>query len=480
MHRLKSQAAPAKISCPSVGHFDVLKLAASAHKLKPSFSNQDCLLTTFKSFLRESFSCGKKPVLIIDEAQSLTLENLTELWHLSNFGENDRKWLNLVFVGQNEFDDILSQESHNALKEKVIFRYKLPPLTLEETRKYVLHRLRIARGERETSTTITQRVRRKYTFRLVNNSPEEILTTEALKEVFLFSRGIPRLINNICDHALLDAYLEGRKTIQPHNIQKCAQKFQLSTETAGCGGKEPSVSYSMERKPGEPEGGDIRCEPGPRTVRWKSGRRWVPSFCSTAVLFVVFFAILFLFNKSAPLLHTLIYPVFKEASRNDIVSSTRIVENPFVKGPHAVLSSVARGLATSESPEGNFDVGAPQEVTADPDPSVQSTAREEISVGVIETERHGTADSSTSAEPAKWASTDPRLEDKSPSALKEGFLKHYRASWNNEKERGSHSPGSKIEPTLPESTFQKAKEREPGRVIEWLLERKSHQASGDR
>jgi hypothetical protein len=99
---------------------------------------------------------------------------------------------------------------------------------------------------------------------------------------------------------------------------------------------------------------------------------------------------------------------------------------------------------------------------------------------VIETERQETADLSTSAEPAKWASINPRLEDKSPSALKEGFLKHYRASWNNEKERVSHSPGSKIEPTLPGSTFQKAKEPEPGRVIEWLLERKSHQASGDR
>jgi type II secretory pathway predicted ATPase ExeA len=480
LNELKSHATPAKVSCPNVGYFDVLKLAASAHKLNASFSGQVSLLATFESFLRESFSGGKRPILIFDEAQRLTLENLTELWHLSNLGENGTQWLNLVLVGQNDLNDILSQESHRAFREREIFNYNLPPLTLEETKEYVFYRLKIARGESEIPTLITRDGPQEYSLRRLKDAPEEILTTEALREVFLISMGIPRLINNICDLALLDAYLEGRKIILPQNVKKCAQRYQLSIETAGSGGKGPGFSYPMERKPGGEKGGEIWPEPCPQTVREKSGRRfWVSSFCSTAGLFLFFFAILFLFYKSAPLLQNLIYPVFKEVSWNDLVRSTREAGNLSAKGPHALLPSAAGDPASSERLGSNFKVFGPQEVS-NPNPPGQSTTPEEISVGGIETERLGAADSGAPPETAKRASTEPWREEKRQSEKKESFIKHNSAALKEKKERVNQSPLLTAERTLPEPTAAKAEEIEPGRVIEWLLERKSHKNSGGR
>jgi len=145
MNDLKKQAVPARVSCPEGGLFDLFSLISSAFGLNERFPDRDSFLAAFERFLRESFSAGKKSVLILDDAERLAPEHLTDLVLLSELGGNDAKWLNLVLVGQNEFQQRLTHESHRFLRPKIIFNYHLPPFTREETAEYLLHRLRIAR-----------------------------------------------------------------------------------------------------------------------------------------------------------------------------------------------------------------------------------------------------------------------------------------------------------------------------------------------
>ena len=108
MKDLGDQVIAAKVPFP-VDNLDFLKLVSKAYGIGNGFQNQGSFLIHFESFLRRSFSAGKKVVLIIDEAQRLASENLQELLHLSNIEENGTRLLTVVFVGQNEFNDILSK-----------------------------------------------------------------------------------------------------------------------------------------------------------------------------------------------------------------------------------------------------------------------------------------------------------------------------------------------------------------------------------
>lgn len=149
---------------------------------------------------------GRNPVLMIDEAQNLA-PNVIELVRLlTNLETADKKLLQIILVGQPELNHILAMPEMRQTAQRITARYHLDPLGLVETRAYIEHRLKVA------------------------GLDTRIFTNGAVKAVHKASHGIPRLINSICDRALLAAYVEGKKEISR------ALAMRASTEVLGAQG----------------------------------------------------------------------------------------------------------------------------------------------------------------------------------------------------------------------------------------------------
>jgi general secretion pathway protein A len=145
-------------------------------------SKQD-LINTLYDFLLSLIPLGARAVLIVDEAQNLPLRILEQIRILSNLETDKEKLLQIILVGQLNLLDLVRSPELRQLDQRVSIRYQLKPLTEEETGAYVTHRLAIANASRPVMFTGT-----------------------ALKVIYQYSAGIPRLINMLCDRALLGGY----------------------------------------------------------------------------------------------------------------------------------------------------------------------------------------------------------------------------------------------------------------------------------
>lgn len=147
-------------------------------------------LTALHAFLLDCFRNEEKVFLIIDEAQSLEPELLQEVRLLTNLETAKNKLLHVILLGQPELDQILKEPHFRPLKQRITVRFKLRPLNLKETKAYILYRLKRA-GSRKLT--------------LFDNS--------AIREIYRYSKGIPRLINIVCDNALLTGFSLGENRI---------------------------------------------------------------------------------------------------------------------------------------------------------------------------------------------------------------------------------------------------------------------------
>lgn len=143
------------------------------------------LLRDLNNFLVEQYAKGTRPLIIIDEAQNLSLETLEEIRMLSNLETSDSKLMQIILVGQPELRDLLAKPELRQLRQRISIQCHLQPLDRQEIEEYILHRLQVA-GNRDA----------------LNFEPE------AIDVVFKYSCGIPRLINIICDFLLLSAFAE--------------------------------------------------------------------------------------------------------------------------------------------------------------------------------------------------------------------------------------------------------------------------------
>jgi type II secretory pathway predicted ATPase ExeA len=125
---------------------------------------------------------------------------------LSNIERNYTKLINVFLVGQNEVIDIIRDEKNKALRQRLTVHFTIKPLTESETQNYIKHRLRVA------------------------GSKAEIFSAEAKHEIFLFSKGYPRLINIICDRALLTGYVSETKKITGEIVRQCAADLKILVE----------------------------------------------------------------------------------------------------------------------------------------------------------------------------------------------------------------------------------------------------------
>jgi general secretion pathway protein A len=161
------------------------------------------LIETLNEFLLSLQAIGAQALIIIDEAQNLPLQVLEQIRILSNLETEKEKLLQIVLVGQSNLKDLLHRGELRQLDQRVSIRYDLKPLAVDETAAYVQHRLSIAGGGAVT------------------------FAPKALARVHRYTAGIPRLINLVCDRALLSAYSSHGSRVTPTHVDDAAVSLEL-------------------------------------------------------------------------------------------------------------------------------------------------------------------------------------------------------------------------------------------------------------
>lgn len=167
--------------------------------------NKMRLLAQLNQFLLEQFAANQNVIVIFDEAQNLTPAVLEEIRLLSNLETNEQKLIQIILLGQPELSEKLSLKRLRQLGQRVTVHYHMGPLSEEEVERYIQFRLEKANGNGKQSVPI--------------------FTDEALKAIFKYSRGIPRLINALCDQALLTGYIDEKRQITGAIITEVADEL---------------------------------------------------------------------------------------------------------------------------------------------------------------------------------------------------------------------------------------------------------------
>jgi general secretion pathway protein A len=166
-------------------------------------------LMRLNRWLMERHRANDNPVLIVDEAQGLSFEALEEIRLLQNLETPSEKLLQIVLVGQPELEEKLNRLELRQLRQRITVRCKTVPLSLEECHGYIQARLHIAGA---------------------NGKP--VFTLEAMNAVSLLSRGIPRVMNLLCDDSLMSAYVEDVRPVPARIVEEAACRFQLGVATS--------------------------------------------------------------------------------------------------------------------------------------------------------------------------------------------------------------------------------------------------------
>jgi type II secretory pathway predicted ATPase ExeA len=162
------------------------------------------VLMKLNQWLLERYQAGERAVLIVDEAQNLSPQMLEEIRLLTNLETSTEKLLQIVLAGQPELEFKLNQPEMRQLRQRITLRARTCALTLEDTTGYIAERLRIAGGD-----------------------GEEIFTPEAIAAVHKYSRGIPRITNLLCEHALISAFVDQKNPIPAQTVHDVARDFDL-------------------------------------------------------------------------------------------------------------------------------------------------------------------------------------------------------------------------------------------------------------
>lgn len=193
---------------PDLQSMDFYNLLADGFGMDRLFDSKGDFLIHLRKFLHECYAKQRQVLLIIDESQRLEHHLMEDIRVLSNIELDDRKLINIFFVGQQEFNALLTAPKNRALAQRITVRYDIAPLDQDEIALYVNHRLKVAGGRKK------------------------LFDATAIEEIFKFSGGIPRLINVICDHALLTGYARGAALIDGQIIKECADELRIPVKIA--------------------------------------------------------------------------------------------------------------------------------------------------------------------------------------------------------------------------------------------------------
>jgi general secretion pathway protein A len=190
---------------PTLSPLEFMRYLARDFGLPVGDKAKDELIHMLNGFLLQRHQKGLTTILVVDEAHHLSPEMLEEIRLLTNLETSQQKLLQIVLAGQPELDLKLDSHELRQLKQRIALRCHLDPLSLNETREYIGRRLRIA-----GATGVVQ-----------------IFSGPAIEAVFRHSRGIPRLVNTICDNALLAGYAKHAATITSEIIDDVARDLRL-------------------------------------------------------------------------------------------------------------------------------------------------------------------------------------------------------------------------------------------------------------
>ena len=191
---------------------EILQAVAHCFGIATDGKNKAALLNAIESFLRARTSHGKRVILIADEAQNLPPKSLEELRMLSNFQQQGRPLLQIILLGQHQLNDMLACPDMEQLCQRVIASCHLDPLSAEQMRAYIAHRLQCAGWHGKPS-----------------------ISSQALGVIYAVSGGVPRLINIFCDRLFLSASLDGMQTIDLALAQTVQEELKGESTGSFCG-----------------------------------------------------------------------------------------------------------------------------------------------------------------------------------------------------------------------------------------------------
>lgn len=163
-------------------------------------------LMKLNQWLLDRYRAGETAVLILDEAQNLTFPVLEEIRMLTNLETPTDKLLQIVLSGQPELEEKLKLPQLRQLRQRIMLRCKTGPLTKDQTHHYIEERLRIAGAPK---------------------NGQGIFSPKTVETIYLYSLGIPRVVNLLCEHALINGYVEQQRPIPPKIVEDVAHEFQL-------------------------------------------------------------------------------------------------------------------------------------------------------------------------------------------------------------------------------------------------------------
>ena len=209
---------------PALSPVEFMRYIALDFGLPVAGKAKDELIHVLNGFLVQRHQKGLTTTLVVDEAHHLSAEVLEEIRLLTNLETSRQKLLQIVLAGQPELDRKLDSHELRQLKQRIALRCHLDPLTPNETREYVNRRLQIA----EAPVT------------------SEIFSEPALEAVYRHSRGIPRLINTVCENALLAGYAQNAAVITPEIVDGVARDLRLGVVTV-----DPKTNSGLRLAKGE-------------------------------------------------------------------------------------------------------------------------------------------------------------------------------------------------------------------------------------
>ena len=160
------------------------------------------LVDSLNQQLLKAHAEGRRVILVVDEAQNLSRDVLEQVRLLTNLETSKQKLLQIILIGQPELRDLLAREDLRQLAQRITGRYHLEPLSRDETAQYIEHRLRVA------------------------GALGEVFDSSAKREVFRLTQGVPRLINVICDRALLGAYSKETRRVNRRLVRRAAAEIK--------------------------------------------------------------------------------------------------------------------------------------------------------------------------------------------------------------------------------------------------------------
>jgi len=199
----KGRISTAFVSNPRLDVLDFFEFVLTEFGIPPKARTKSGMLLQLNSWLIERFRAHQLSVIVVDEAQNLSWELLEEIRLLSNLETSSEKLVQIVLSGQPELEEMLLNPKIRQLRQRVSLWTRTHPLTGEETQDYIRERLRIA------------------------GASVPVLLPEAMELVYYYSKGIPRIINLICEHALINAYAEQVKPIPEHIVESVGLELDL-------------------------------------------------------------------------------------------------------------------------------------------------------------------------------------------------------------------------------------------------------------